>query len=166
VAVSDFPDQETPPPISHCEGGDYLSPPPSPSPLCYYHAFGNEIVGNSFQDNGGYKNPTNGDIVLYSAEHNPGNCFNGNTDPAGLSSDPAHIQSPPFNQCGKPNGNTDAQALGQLGCALQLAPCPPGTHYPQPAAKFKLKMPRRQRTMPNPCKGVPRNPWCPTRRKS
>lgn len=165
VAVADFPDQETPPPISHCEGGDYVSPPPSPNPLCYYHAFGNVVSGNFFQHNGTNKNPTNGDIVLYSQEHNPGNCFNGNTDPNGLTSDPMNIQSPPFSQCGKPNGNTDAAATLQLGCALKLTPCPPGTSYPQPASSFKLRMPRRQRTMPHPCRGVPRNPWCPGRRK-
>jgi hypothetical protein len=25
-------------------------------------------------------------------------------------------------------------------------------------------LPKHLRTMPNPCKGVPRNPWCPARR--
>jgi hypothetical protein len=161
VVVADFPDQETPPPIAHCAGGDYLSPPPSPNPLCYFHSFGNEVTGNTFEGNGSYGNPTNGDIVLYSQLHDPGNCFNGNSDPAGLSSDPAGIQSPPYSSCGQPNRSTDAAATGELGCALKLIACPPGTHYPQPAAKFALRMPQRQRTMPDPCKGVPRNPWCP-----
>ena len=110
--LADFPDQESPPPIAHCDGGDYLSPPPSPSPLCYYHAFGNIVTSNLFRNNGSYKNPTNGDIALYAEEHNPGNCFNGNTDPAGLSSEPVAIQSPPFNPCGQPNGSTSPAALG------------------------------------------------------
>jgi hypothetical protein len=160
VVVADFPDQETPPPIAHCEGGDYLVPPPSPNPLCYYHAFGNLVANNSFSNNGSFKNPTNGDITLYSELHNPGNCFFGNTNPAGLTSDPLAIQSPPFNLCGQPNGSTSPAATGQLGCALQLAPCPPGTHYPQPAQTFTLKMPPPQQTMPRPCRGVPANPWC------
>ena len=160
VVVSDFPDQEQPPPIAHCQGGDYLAPPPAPQPLCYYHAFGNVVENNLFSRNGGFHNPTNGDIVLFAQQHDPGNCFAGNTDPAGLSSDPARIQSPPFNPCGQPNGNTDAAAIGQLGCALKLAACPPGTSYPQPAAHFRLRMPARQQTMPNPCAGVPANPWC------
>jgi hypothetical protein len=166
VAVSDFPDQETPPPIAHCQGGDYLVPPPSPSPLCYYHAFGNVVASNSFRNNGSYGNPTNGDITLYSESHNPGNCFSGNTDPNGLSSEPAAIQSAPYNRCGQANGSTGAAALGQLGCALKLVPCPAGTRYPQPARVFKLRMPPRQPTMPNPCAGVPANPWCPARKNA
>lgn len=161
AVVVDFPDQETPPPVSHCQGGTYLTPPPAANPLCYYQAFGNVVAGNVFQHNGGYKNPTNGDIALYAQPHSPGNCFYGNTDPNGLTSSPANIQSPPYNQCGQPNGSTDPTELGQIACALKLAPCPAGTHYPQPARSFKLKMAPRQPGMPNPCKNVPANPWCP-----
>jgi hypothetical protein len=164
IVVSDFPDQETPPPIAHCQGGDYVTAPPAPNPVCYYHAFGNVVANNTFAHNGSYRNPTNGDIVLFAQPHDPGNCFNGNTDPKGLSSDPMAIQSPPYNPCGQPNGNTDPSAFSQLVCALKFGPCPPGTRYPQPAKSFRLRMPRPQPTMPNPCKGVPRNPWCPGRR--
>jgi hypothetical protein len=163
VTVVDFPDQETPPPISHCQGGMYAVPPPSPSPLCYYYSFGNVVADNSFAGNGSYRNPTNGDIALYAQQHTPGNCFKGNTDPNGLSSNPQGIQSSPYNPCGQKNGNTDLVALTQIACALKLGPCPPGTHYPQPARTFKLKMAPRQPTMPNPCAGVPKNPWCPRR---
>ncbi len=162
VAVADFPDQEAPPPIAHCEGGGYLVAPPSPSPLCYYQAFGNVVSSNSFASNGSYRNPTNGDIALYAQSHNPGNCFSANTDPNGLSSEPLAIQSSPYNPCGQANGNTDPAALGQLVCALKLGTCPPGTKYPQPARVFKLRMPPRQPAMPDPCAGVPRNPWCPS----
>jgi hypothetical protein len=164
AVVADFPDQEKPPPIAHCQGGDYLSPPPSPNPLCYYHAFGNVVADNSFRHNGGYRNPTNGDIGLVAEQHDPGNCFYGNADPAGLTSDPPGIQSPPYNPCGQANGNLDPSAVAQLTCALKLAPCPPGTRYPKPARRFKLHRPPRQPTMRNPCKGVPANPWCPHRR--
>jgi hypothetical protein len=163
TAVVDFPDQETPPPVAHCQGGQYLSPPPAPNPLCYYVAFGNVVSSNSYSHNGSYKNPTNGDIVLFASQHNPGNCFNGNTDPNGLTSDPMNIQSSPFNPCGQMNGNGDAAALGQLACATKLGPCPPGTKYPGPARTFTLAMPPRQQTMPNPCAGVPTNAWCPRR---
>jgi hypothetical protein len=164
VAVADFPDQEKPPPIARCQGGNYLSPPPSPHPLCYYQAFGNVVSGNSFQNNGSFGNPTNGDIALFAQMHNPGNCFSSNTDPRGLSSDPLAIQSSPYNPCGQANGNTDAAVIGQLVCALRLGGCPPGTKYPQPAQSFKLTMPPPQPTMPNPCAGVPANPWCPARK--
>jgi hypothetical protein len=163
VVVADFPDQGTPPPFSHCEGGTYLTPPPAPNPLCYYQAFGNVVADNFFAHNGSYGNPTNGDISLYAQRHDPGNCFTGNTDPGGLTSDPSNIQSPPYNPCGQPNGNTDSATTAQLACALKLGPCPPGTHYPGPARKFKLPRPPRQPTMPNACAGVPNNPWCPRR---
>jgi hypothetical protein len=160
VVVSDFPDQETPPSVSHCQGGIYLTPPPKPNPLCYYQAFGNVVSSNSFQHNGSYRNPTNGDIALVSLPHSPGNCFVGNTDPNGLTSDPVAIQSSPFSPCGQPNGNTEPAALAQLECALKLGACPAGTKYPTPARTFKLRMAPRQPTMPDPCAGVPKNPWC------
>jgi hypothetical protein len=164
VVVADFPDQEQPPPIAHCQGGTYLTPPPAPNPLCYYQAFGNVVSSNSFHSNGSFGNPTNGDIALVAQPHNPGNCFSGNTDPRGLTSAPPAIQSPPYNPCGQANGNLDAAAVAQLACALRLGSCPPGTRHPGPARTFKLRMPPRQPTMPNPCAGVPANPWCPARK--
>jgi hypothetical protein len=163
VVVADFPDQEQPPPIAHCQGGTYLTPPPAPNPLCYYQAFGNVVSSNSFHSNGSFGNPTNGDIALVAQPHNPGNCFSGNTDPGGLTSAPPAIQSPPYNRCGQANGNLDAVAVAQLACALRLGSCPPGTRHPGPARTFKLRMPPPQPTMPNPCAGVPKNPWCPRR---
>jgi len=165
VAVVDFPDQETPPPVAHCQGGVYVIPPPA-SPLCYYPSFGDVVANNSFARNGDYGNPTNGDIALYAQEHDPGNCFAGNTDPHGLSSAPANIQSSPFNPCGQANSNTGPTAEAQIACALRLAPCPPGTKYPRPSRSFKLRMAPRQPTMPNPCKGMPANPWCPRPRSA
>ncbi len=161
VLVADFADGETPPPVAHCQGGTYVVPPPAPSPLCYYQSFGDVVADNSFAHNGSFGNPTNGDIGLNTEGHNPGNCFAGNTDPDGLSSEPANIQSFPFNPCGEMNGSIDPTATAQLRCALKIVPCPPGTNDPQPASKFTLKMAPRQPTMPNPCAGVPGNPWCP-----
>jgi len=43
-----------------------------------------------------------------------------------------------------------------------LAPCPAGAKYPTPNGTVVLKpLPRDLPTMPNPCAGVPANPWCP-----
>jgi hypothetical protein len=46
-----------------------------------------------------------------------------------------------------------------------FAMCPPvpGLHYPRPKAHFPLPMPTAHATMPDPCAGVPANPWCPAR---
>jgi len=57
-------------------------------------------------------------------------------------------------------GPLAAEAL----CATQLlAPCPtlPGANYPRPDPTFALPAIPPQPGMPNPCAGVPRNPWCP-----
>src|SRR5204863_7802438 len=114
------------------EGGTYVAP----TQLCYFQAYGNEVVANSFKDNGGYGNPTNGDIAMVTTPHNPGNCFHDNSDSAGLSSDPPAIQSPPYNPCGLPNGNPDPVLTAEVLCATQLlAPCPtlPAATYPRPS---------------------------------
>src|SRR5207249_2563760 len=98
--------------------------------------------------------------------HDPGNCFHGNTDPDGLSSDPPNIQSPPWDSCDQPNAGDDGPLVAEALCATQLLfPCPasPLADYPRPAnpKKVALHMPPPQPSMPNPCLGVPVNPWCP-----
>jgi hypothetical protein len=179
VLVADLPDQEYPPTAvngENCQGGVYLVPPGTPgqAPLCYFQALGNQVLGNSFSGNGGFGNPTNGDVALFTTpstdlappHHVYGaDCFAGNTDPAGLTSDPPAVQSDPLLACGTPSpGNPDPALVTEAECAAQLfAPCPPlpGLSYPRPAASFPLPMPPAQPSMPNPCAGVPADPWCP-----
>ena len=161
VLIVDQPYMGNPPPTSHCEGG-ISAPPPGPQPVCYFQAYGNETAANAFKSNGGYGNPTNGDIGMATSVHAPGNCFHDNVDPGGLTSDPPAIQSPPYNPCGLPNGNPDPLLVSEVLCATQLvAPCPslPGASYPRPTAVV-LHMPPPQPAMPNPCAGVPDNAWC------
>ena len=166
VLVVDQPYMGSPPPVAHCQGGTSL-PPPGPQPVCYFQAFGNEIAGNSFEHNGFYGNPTNGDVGLATTPHSPGNCFHGNTDPAGVSSDPPPAAAPLFSSCSQPNGNPDPLLTSEILCATQLVgPCPtlPGANYPR-ATTVTLHMPPPQATMPNPCAGVPANPWCSRARR-
>src|SRR5205807_6758562 len=113
---------------------------------------------------GFFGNPTNGDLALAAIPHDPGNCFHHNTDPNGVSSDPPDIQGPPWNPCGQPNAGDEGVLVAEALCATQLlAPCPnlPGASYPRPSGNVKLSMPPAQPTMPDPCSGVPSNPWCP-----
>ena len=181
VLVADLPDQEYPPTATNgenCQGGVYLIPPGTPgqAPLCYFQALGNQVLDNQFAGNGGFGNPTNGDVALFTTPstdlappHHVYNadCFTQNTDPAGLTSDPPGVQSDPLLACGSPSpGNPDPALVVQAECAAQLfAMCPPvpGLHYPRPKAHFPLPMPAAQPTMPDPCAGVPVNPWCPAR---
>ncbi len=164
IAFVPFPDTEQPPPEAHCNGGADLSSPGSP--LCYYDDYGNELANNSFTHNGGFGNPSNGDIAEVSQAgpnyNADSNCFHDNIDTAGtLTSDPSNIDS--RNHCGQTYPPaTDPVFTTQVACdSSLLTNCPPLTtaDYPRPT-KFVLNLPPAQQTMPNPCAGVPANPWC------
>jgi hypothetical protein len=178
IVVTDLPDQEQPPSGigQHCQGGTYVTPPGgAQEPVCYFPAFGNAVMNNAFHDNGSLGNPTNSDIAIYhNTNFDPasahGNCASGNHDPKGLTSDPDGVQQlPNYSDCKhRPQnaGNPDATLAAQLNCAGGLlASCPnnQAAHYPK-TTKVVLHFPAPQRTMPNPCKGVPTNPWCPARK--
>ena len=101
---------------------------------------------------------------------NPGNCWHGNTDPAGVTSDPALIQTT-HGTCGKPNsGEPLTSPLGaQVACATGFGaslvsafpPCPGGaTGYPQQDNVVNLIPLPHEQSMPNPCAGAPDNAWC------
>jgi hypothetical protein len=195
--IVDLPDQESGPAM--CQGGtDLLIPsPPAPSPteLCYYRAFGNLSLNNTFSNNGGYGNATNGDIGLAALPHDPGNCFSGDTNASGIgglpSTDPAGIETlpayaPTNGMCNspKPNAGDEGALVVEANCSAQLlAPCPsiqsavcqlwpgpgpcplppdpaPVSNYPRAHTTFTLTTPTAQTTMPDPCAGVPPNPWC------
>jgi nitrous oxidase accessory protein NosD len=94
-----------------------------------------------------------------------GNCWHDNSGIAGkdVTSQPADLQST-HAQCGVPNqGDGILSPLAdQLICDTGLLrPCPEdATHkYPR-TKKVTVKPLPRRKTMPDPCKGVPANPWC------
>src|SRR5437588_724338 len=168
--IADLPDQETPPSDvpTPCQGGTLYAPVPG-TETCLYPAFGNVSEDNSFSGNGFFGNPTNGDIGLSTGPHNPGNCFSGDSDPGGLSTDPPGIETNPAYQpsngmCTQANAGDEGVLAAQALCDSQLVfPCPgaPGATYPRPASQFSLPpAPTNLPGMPDPCAGVPRNPWC------
>jgi hypothetical protein len=135
---------------------------------CYFPAYGNVSEGNTFSGNGFFGNPSNGDIGLATMLHNPGNCFAGDsvpdgTDPPGIETNP--IYRPSNGMCESPNSGDQTVLAAEVLCASQLvAPCPglPEASYPRPAAQFSLPpVPSNLPTMPEPCAGAPKNPWCP-----
>jgi len=161
IVLHDFPDTETPPPISNCEGGTA----DVPGVVCYFPAFGNEVATNALAGNGFFGNPTNSDLAAATMAHDPGNCFHGNTDPAGVTSDPPQIQVV-MGTCGAPNAGDTTVLAAELVCASSvLGTCPdlPGAHYPRTTTVTMPTAPP-QPTMPNPCNGVPSNPWCSGKR--
>lgn len=162
--IADLPDQESAPSgYPQCRGGIWE---PN-SGICYFQAYGNVSEDNVFSQNGFYGNPSNGDVGLATLPNNPGNCFSGDTVPDGT--DPPAIETNPLyaptnGVCTTPNGGDEGVLAAEAICASQLlAPCPnlPEANYPRPDPIFALSMPAAQPTMPDPCAGVPSNPWCP-----
>jgi hypothetical protein len=153
IVIHDFPDTETPPPLSHCQGGV------GQGSTCLFPAMGNLITQNQLAGNGFFGNPSNGDLANESSA-NPRNCFSGNVDLAGLTSDPPLIESPAVDgpPCDAP-GQGSATVAAELACDAGIAPCPPGSSYPAPTQVQMLPL-ARQEPMPDPCVGL-RGRWCP-----
>ena len=170
ILLIPFPDTEKPPAVANCAGG--TSEELNGEHICYFDDFGNEVTNNELANNGSFANPSNGDLAEISNPENPGNCWHGNVDKGQSlnepTSEPKLIQDPPHSECGIPDsGEPLASPLGsQVSCNSQFfAPtleCPTGTgaNYPR-LTKVELKSLPEQKTMANPCEGVPRNSWCP-----
>ena len=163
VVTHDYPDTETPPPGSHCQGGVQVSPQ-----LCDFPAHGNKVYANFFSGDGFFGNVTNGDLATVGLLPNsatPRNCFYSNRDAAGrVTSEPKNIQTTAVDgrPCGKPGTSIDGALVEQLICATGatgLGTCPKGSHYPKQTKISILPLPT-QPTMPDPCAGVPANPFC------
>jgi hypothetical protein len=164
ILTSDYPDDEQPPPIAHCQGGVQDDPLPG---ICLFEARGNLVYGNVFSHNGTFGNLTNSDLASETLDsYTPRNCFYRNTDRGGpLTSAPADIESasvdgPP---CAGAGTGTDWMLGAQLACATQGQLCvlpASWAKYPKQTRTVMLPLPRLP-SMPKPCAGVPRNAFCP-----
>jgi hypothetical protein len=161
-----YPDLGPPPPVAHCEGGIANALGPG---SCLYDDWGNQIHHNVLSLNGFYGNPTNGDLA---EDSNPeptenSNCWYANKHPNGdpATADPSNLQTTLHgkDQCGQPQtaGGDNTTLTAQAGCDARVLPCDPSMNYPTPGAVVIHKLPP-QASMPNPCAGVPANPWCPS----
>ena len=149
-----YPATEAPPPQvpeseDRCKGG--VGSGSGETYVCYYDDFANEIEGNTFSHNGGYGNPTNGDIGEVSNAESDGNCWHGNVEAGGgePSSYPPAIQTT-HGTCGQPNSGEPATSVlsAQATCDSQLvAPCPPvpGEDYPRSSEVKLMALPRSAR---------------------
>jgi len=168
ISITPFPGSGSP-----CTGGQGG---PGGQPACIWDSWGDAVLNNTFSDNGDYGNPTNGDIGLTNFFPNePNDCFRGNRDKAGLTTAPSNAQQM-YPKCQgnmtmpsdmTPGGATFTE---EVACDATLplptvgkAPCAPGDHYPRRKRVIMHPLPpaSKLRSMPNPCKGVPANPWCP-----
>ena len=165
VAIFAFPDSGPP-----CTGGTPNSPLLGPG-SCLYDDWGNQLRDNTFTNNGGFGNPTNGDFEQLNLESNPNNCYSGNTNTAGhLTPDAAALQqsNPTCNPSVVP-ANINGAFLNELVCNTQanVPPfgCTPSDHYPRRTQVVMHPLPKDLKTMANPCAGVPANPWCSRRKR-
>jgi hypothetical protein len=163
IILTPFPDTEAPPPRDSCRGGVNAGPPTN---ACLYDDWGNEIVGNTFAGNGFFRNDTNGDIAEITETPAPTNCYRANTDSRGkLTTSPPGLEQAK----GRCDGSTalpdpNVPFTLQILCDTELiagpSTCPPGSRYPRRTKVVMHPLPRGLPTMPDPCVGVPPNPWC------
>ena len=152
-----------------CAGGT-LNSPLLGAGSCLFDEWGVHLIGNRFTANGGYGNPTNGQFDQLNLETHPSSCFAGNTDSSGsLSHDAAALQTKYPSCTTTPVApNVNIPFLNEVLCDSQVKlsgfGCQPGDSYPRRTRVLMRNLPR-QRTMPNPCAGVPANPWCPARKR-
>jgi hypothetical protein len=168
IILVPYPDTETPPPGQNCEGGINSGPPAN---LCLFDDWGNAVVDNSFSHNGFYGNDTNGDFGEITSTSAPTNCYHGNVEVGGgqPTSSPSGLQQskPACGPTAPPDPNPSM--TNQVACDSQFfaslsptgsSPCTPGSSYPTRTHVVMHPLPAGLATMPNPCAGVPSNPWC------
>jgi hypothetical protein len=175
ILINDYPDGTLP----FCDGGDAFFNPPSPfdqilGPVipCYFHAFGNHVAGNVFLGNGSFGNGTNGDLANAALDYPSNNCFAGNVDlkSGQPTSALANLQNKAV------AGTCGAAWIGPVDQEFSLftqvlcdtygpasGVCSSVNQYPTQTGVTLLPI-AREAEMPDPCKGVPPNSWCPAKR--
>jgi hypothetical protein len=135
---------------------------------CLFDNWGNAILNNSFARNGSYGHATNGDIATFNfLDGNPTNCYRGNTNPAGLTTSPAGLEQTHPACTGVAPANVNVPLVEEILCGNEGSlvgasiSCPGGKPYPKPTHVVMHPLPKNLATMPDPCAGVPVNPWCP-----
>jgi len=128
---------------------------------CVLDPRGDALRNNTFIHDAFFANPSNADfgqIVINGGGAR--NCFAGNTAPEG--SAPAGLeQGQPTCDGSAAVANAGGALLGQVLCDTGFGTCPPGSRYPQLTQIVMHPLPSNLPSMPNPCAGVPSNPWCP-----
>jgi hypothetical protein len=152
-----------------CDGGTKDSPILGKGG-CLFDEWGDALIGNTFKHNGSFGNPTNGDFDQLNFESHPSDCYSGNKNPAGLSSEAVKLeQSAPTCTTTNVPLNANIPFLNQVLCdsGVQVTGfgCQGGENYPRRQRIIMHPLPKGLKTMPNPCAGVPTNPWCTGRKR-
>src|SRR5437588_255252 len=157
---------------SPCTGG---TPGGLGAGSCLFDDWGTALIDNSFAANGTYGHPSNGDIAWLNLESgHPTPCFSGNTEQGGgaVTTSPSGLQqNHPTCDGSTIPANNNGTFLTEVLCNTQLSigggppSCPSGS-YPRRTHVVMHPLPKSLPTMPNPCVGVPANPWCSGRRRA
>jgi hypothetical protein len=181
VVANDYPDTNTQTAgLPDCTGGIKVPALPVVGPVCLYQSQGNVISGNSFAGNGGFGNPGNGDLDnsstgIATPSGPNANCFQDNTNDSGtVTGEPVTIG---LGICpALPGAIGTVELICDSGALIACPAGLPAVTYPQKdgqctdGAVFQGDSPTTgacmlplpaQTTMPNPCAGVPSDPWCP-----
>ncbi len=156
-----FPDSGPP-----CTGGTQTGA------FCLYDEYGDALLHNRYKHNGFFGNQTNGDFAAFNLEPAEANdCYRGNKEIGGgkPTSSPGNLQHTNRKCSGTalvPNMN--AEFAAEVACDSEISfsaggkvPCAPGMKYPRRKEVVIHPLPKGLKSMPHPCSGVPRNPWCP-----
>ncbi|MGH2894560.1 MAG: hypothetical protein ACRDPM_15055, partial [Solirubrobacteraceae bacterium] len=156
-----------------CDGGTFGGALGAQS--CLWDDYGNALVGNTFSHNGSFGHPTNGDFAEVNFLTDPGSdCYRANHDAGGGAVQPASAAAmqaslPTCATTPTQAGSSDGHFLGEVLCDSQVqitpgtpASCPSGP-YPRVSHIVMHPLPKSLKSMPNPCAGVPSNPWCSRR---
>jgi hypothetical protein len=136
---------------------------------CDFEGWGDALIGNTFSHNGSYGHPSNGDFAKVNLiDGNPTDCYSANKEAGGgpLTPGAAAMQAahPVCNGAPVAASSEPSTFITEVLCdsaAGNSAFCQTG-RYPEATHIVMHKLPKLQ-TMPNPCKGVPSNPWCDKR---
>jgi hypothetical protein len=134
---------------------------------CLYDEYGDMLLHNKYKHNGFFGNPTNGDfdeLNLQNKERT--DCYRGNTDSSGkLTHDSKKLQADYPCNGKKVAAHFDGDFLNEVECDTQVelggsVPCSPTDSYPRQTHVVMHPLPKTLTSMPHPCQGVPKNPWC------
>lgn len=152
-----YPDSGKPSLDQTCSGTGGVQ---TPGLGCVYDPEGDALLHNTFSHNGYFGNPGNADFGQITISPNqPQNCFAANIAPDGSAPTDLEKTQP---TCGRlaPAPNTGGPLLGQVLCDTGFGSCPAGARYPKATGVVMHPLPKSLPSMPNPCAGVPTNPWC------
>jgi hypothetical protein len=137
---------------------------------CLFDESGDAVIGNTYKNDGFFDNPTNGDFDQFNViKGEATDCYRGNVVAGGGGLSPAAAaleREHPFCDGASVAAHLNLLFLTESACdshtalVLGIVPCLPTDKYPQTTKIVMHPVPANLPTMPNPCAGVPADPWC------